>query len=51
MGPQFPTPGILPLAEPRLRQLLDFKIFVDTAPDVRLMRRIRREVEELLTLA
>lgn len=38
--------GILLLAEPRLRDLLDFKIFVDTDPDVRLMRRIRRDVEE-----
>lgn len=38
--------GILLFAEPRLRQLLDFKIFVDTDPDVRLMRRIRRDVEE-----
>lgn len=38
--------GILLFAEPRLRDLLDFKIFVDTDPDVRLMRRIRRDVEE-----
>lgn len=38
--------GILLFAEPRLRELLDFKIFVDTDPDVRLMRRIRRDVDE-----
>lgn len=38
--------GILILAEPRLRELLDFKIFVDTDPDVRLMRRIRRDMRD-----
>lgn len=38
--------GILLLAEPRLRRLLDFKIFVDTDADVRLMRRIRRDLGE-----
>ena len=36
--------GILLLAEPRLRELLDFKIFVDTDADVRLMRRLRRDM-------
>jgi uridine kinase len=38
--------GILILAEPTLRDQLDLKIFVDTDPDVRLARRIRRDVEE-----
>lgn len=38
--------GILLLAERRIRQLLDFKIFVDTDADVRLMRRIRRDIRE-----
>lgn len=38
--------GILLLASPRLRELLDFKVFVDTDPDVRLMRRIRRDIRE-----
>ncbi len=38
--------GILLFAEPRLRDLLDFKIFVDTDADVRLARRIRRDIEE-----
>jgi uridine kinase len=38
--------GILLLAEPRVRELLDFKIFVDTDPDVRLVRRLLRDVEE-----
>lgn len=38
--------GILLFAEPALRDLLDFKIFVDTDPDVRLVRRIRRDLDE-----
>lgn len=38
--------GILILASARLRQLLDFKIFVDTDADVRLMRRVRRDIRE-----
>lgn len=38
--------GILVLASPGLRDLLDFKIFVDTDADVRLMRRIRRDLHE-----
>ena len=38
--------GILVLAEPRLRQMLDIKIFVDTDADVRILRRIRRDVHE-----
>jgi uridine kinase len=38
--------GILVLAEPGLRAELDLKIFVDTDPDVRLARRIDRDIEE-----
>ena len=38
--------GILLFAEPRLRELLDFKVFVDTDADVRLARRIRRDIED-----
>ncbi|MEL7060973.1 MAG: uridine kinase [Acidobacteriota bacterium] len=38
--------GILLLAEPTIRDLLDFRIFVDTDADVRLMRRIRRDLNE-----
>jgi uridine kinase len=37
--------GILVLADERLRQRLDVKIFVDTDPDIRLMRRVRRDLE------
>lgn len=38
--------GILLLAEPEVRDLLDFKIYVDTDPDVRLIRRLRRDIAE-----
>lgn len=38
--------GILLLAEPTIRDLLDFKIYVDTDPDVRLTRRILRDIRE-----
>jgi len=37
--------GILVFAEPELREQLDIKIFVDTDADIRLMRRIRRDLE------
>ncbi len=36
--------GILVLADPRLRELMDLKVFVDTEADLRLIRRIRRDV-------
>ena len=38
--------GILLFAEPAIRELLDFKVYVDTDPDVRLVRRIRRDMTE-----
>src|SRR5262249_3729354 len=38
--------GILVLAVPALRDLLDLKIFVDTDADVRILRRLRRDVAE-----
>lgn len=38
--------GILLFAEPEIRALLDFKVFVDTDADVRLVRRIRRDLTE-----
>ncbi len=38
--------GILVLWEPRLRERFDLKIFVDTPPDLRLIRRLRRDVAE-----
>jgi uridine kinase len=46
-----PTPviiveGILVFVEEPLRSLMDVKIFVDTDADIRLMRRIRRDMEQ-----
>lgn len=38
--------GILIYVEPELRKLFDVKIFVDTDSDVRLIRRIRRDIAE-----
>ncbi len=38
--------GILLFAEPDLRDLLDFKIYVDTAADIRVIRRLRRDLRE-----
>ncbi|MBV8762652.1 MAG: uridine kinase [Deltaproteobacteria bacterium] len=37
--------GILVFVEAGLRDLMDIKIFVDTDADIRLMRRIRRDLE------
>ena len=49
--PVEPTPviiveGILVFVEEALRSLMDVKIFVDTDADIRLMRRIRRDMEQ-----
>lgn len=46
-----PTPvviveGILGLAEPDLRAAMDIRIYVDTDPDVRFIRRLTRDLEE-----
>lgn len=38
--------GILIFAEPRVLDLLDVRIFVDTPDDIRLMRRLRRDHAE-----
>ena len=38
--------GILIFADPALRELMDIKIFVDTDADVRILRRILRDVKE-----
>jgi uridine kinase len=38
--------GILIFAEPRVLDLLDVRVFVDTPDDVRLMRRLRRDINE-----
>jgi len=38
--------GILVLSEPALRELMDLKLFVDTDADIRVLRRIRRDIEQ-----
>ncbi len=38
--------GILIFVNSELRKLLDDKLFVDTDPDIRLVRRVRRDVHE-----
>ena len=38
--------GILIFADPALRELMDIKIFVDTDADVRILRRLLRDVKE-----
>jgi len=38
--------GILVLSDPQLRSELDLKIFVDTDPDLRLARRLERDINE-----
>lgn len=47
----FPQPiilveGILIFAEPELRKLFDVRIFVDTAADIRFIRRLQRDIAE-----
>jgi uridine kinase len=38
--------GILIFVDPVLRELCDIKVFIDTDPDVRLLRRIERDIKE-----
>ena len=38
--------GILIFTNPRLRNLMDIKIYVDTDPDVRFIRRLQRDLNE-----
>ena len=38
--------GILILAEEPLRRLMDIKLFIDTDADVRILRRLRRDLQE-----
>lgn len=38
--------GILIFAEPSLRERMDIRLFVDTDDDVRLLRRLRRDITE-----
>lgn len=45
-APVIVVEGILVLSEPELRSELDLKIFVDTDPDLRLARRLERDIAE-----
>lgn len=38
--------GILLLNEPSLREQMDIKVYIDTAPDICFIRRLRRDIEE-----
>lgn len=38
--------GILVLADPSIRELMDIKIYVDTAADVRFIRRMTRDIQK-----
>jgi len=38
--------GILVLAEESLRRIMDIKLFIDTDADVRILRRLRRDLKE-----
>ena len=38
--------GILIFVDPELRQLMDIKLFIDADPDVRFIRRLRRDIAE-----
>lgn len=44
-APVIVVEGILVLADPQLRARMDVKVFVDTDADIRVMRRIRRDLE------
>jgi uridine kinase len=45
-APVIVVEGILVLADERLRAHMDLKLFVDTDADIRLMRRLQRDIEE-----
>ena len=38
--------GILILNEPLLREMMDIKVFIDTAPDICFIRRLKRDIKE-----
>ena len=38
--------GILVLAEDTLRRVMDIKLFIDTDPDVRILRRLERDIKD-----
>jgi uridine kinase len=48
VGPHtiFILEGILILNEPKLRELMDIKVYIDTAPDICFIRRLQRDIKE-----
>ncbi len=44
--PTIVVDGILVLVEQELRELMDLKIYVDTDADLRILRRLQRDIEE-----
>ncbi len=38
--------GLMVFYDERIREMLDLKIYIDTPPDIRFIRRLRRDVEE-----
>ncbi len=38
--------GILVLSEPKLREQMDIRVFIDTAPDICFIRRLQRDIKE-----
>ncbi len=38
--------GIMIFSEPKIRELIDLKIYVDTPDDIRFIRRLKRDIEE-----
>ena len=48
VGPHtiFIIEGILILNEPKLRELMNIKVYIDTAPDICFIRRLKRDINE-----
>jgi len=38
--------GIMVLFDPGLREMMDIKIYIETAPDIRFIRRLRRDIRD-----
>ncbi|HPC36692.1 MAG TPA: uridine kinase [Candidatus Marinimicrobia bacterium] len=38
--------GIMVLYDPELRDMMDIKIYIETAPDIRFIRRLRRDIHQ-----
>ena len=38
--------GIMVLYDPELRDMMDIKVYIETAPDIRFIRRLRRDIHQ-----